>query len=136
MRAPLGPWQSQLVVSGGKAASEFYDFLAGVEQALKPQAPGIQTASYTLVEQDADRPVETSVGSANNLTVPPSSAVAFDIGTRIKVTQAGAGQTTIVPGSGVTVRSRIGLKLAGQWAVGYLDKRGNDEWVASGDLTT
>jgi hypothetical protein len=41
----------------------------------------------------------------------------------------------LTPGAGVTIRSRIGLNLAGQYAVAYLYKRGTNEWVASGDLT-
>jgi len=76
------------------------------------------------------------VASANNLTIPPNSSVAFATETVINVVQMGAGQTTLLAGSGVTIRSRNGLKLAGQYAVASLYKRGTDEWVAGGDLTT
>lgn len=95
-----------------------------------------QTASYTLVLGDANKLVEMNVASANNLTIPPNSSVAFATETIINVTQLGAGQTTLNPGAGVTIRSRNGLKLAGQYAVATLYKRGTDEWVAGGDLTT
>jgi hypothetical protein len=46
-----------------------------------------QTASYTLVLSDADKLVEMSVASANNLTVPLNSSVAFSTGTQILLAQ-------------------------------------------------
>ena len=55
-----------------------------------------QTASYTLVLGDAAKAIEMNVASANNLTVPPDSSVAFPVGTVLEVLQYGAGQTTIV----------------------------------------
>ena len=95
-----------------------------------------QTASYTLVLADAVKIVEMNSASANNLTVPPNSSVAFSIGTQIMVAQYGAGQTTFVQGSGVTIRSEGGkLKLTGQYAAGTLLKIGTDEWYLFGNLT-
>jgi hypothetical protein len=78
--------------------------------------------------------VEMNVASANTLTVPPNSSVAFAVGTVIPVRQYGAGQTTVTPGAGVTIRNRgAALKLAGQYAEGSLHKRATDEWVLTGD---
>ena len=95
-----------------------------------------QTASYTLVLADASKIVETNVGSANNLTVPLNSSVAFPIGTEIAVLQYGSGQTTIVATSGVTLRSKSNaLKISGQFAGCTLVKVGTDEWYVVGDLT-
>ena len=91
--------------------------------------------SYTLVLTDASKAVEMSNASANTLTVPPNSAVPFPIGTVIEVDQMGAGQTTIAPGAGVTLRNANGLKLAKQYATCSLRKRGTDEWVVAGDLS-
>lgn len=96
-----------------------------------------QTASYTLALSDIGKAVEMNVGSANNLTVPTNAAVAFAIGSRIDITQLGAGQTTVVAAGGVTIRQREGkLKLAGQYAGASLYKRATDEWLLFGDLTT
>jgi hypothetical protein len=93
-----------------------------------------QTASYTLVLSDADKLVEMNVGSANNLTVPLNSSVAFSTGTQILLAQYGAGQTTIVATSGVTVRSNGGkLKLNVQYSGATLIKIGTDEWYLFGD---
>jgi hypothetical protein len=94
-----------------------------------------QTASYTLVLSDADKLVEMNVGSANNLTIPLNSSVAFSTGTQILLAQYGAGQTTIVPTSGVTVRSNGGkLKLNVQYSGATLIKIGTDEWYLFGDI--
>lgn len=98
-------------------------------------AANTQTASYTLVLGDAAKAVEMSVASANTLTVPPNSSVAFPIGSIIEVLQYGAGQTTVVAGAGVTIRSPGGkLKLAVQYASCSLRKRATDEWVLEGDV--
>jgi hypothetical protein len=94
-----------------------------------------QTASYTLVLADADKLVEMNVGSANNLTIPLNSSVAFATGTQILLAQYGAGQTTIVPTSGVTVRSNgAKLKLNVQYSGATLIKIGTDEWYLFGDI--
>lgn len=94
-----------------------------------------QTASYTLVLSDADKLVEMNVGSANNLTIPLNSSVAFATGTQILLAQYGAGQTTIVATSGVTVRSNgAKLKLNVQYSGATLIKIGSDEWYCFGDL--
>jgi hypothetical protein len=94
-----------------------------------------QTASYTLVLSDADKLVEMNVATANDLTIPLNSSVAFATGTQILLAQYGAGQTTIVPTSGVTVRSNGGkLKLNVQYSGATLIKIGTDEWYLFGDI--
>jgi hypothetical protein len=75
------------------------------------------------------------VGSANNLTVPLNSSVAFATGTQIVILQTGAGQTTINPTGGVTINGTPGLKLRAQWSACTLIKRGTDTWTAVGDLS-
>ena len=97
-------------------------------------AANVQAASYTLVLDDAGKAVEMDVAGANDLTVPPNSSVAFPVGTVIEVAQVGAGQTTIVAGSGVTVRTPETLILSGQWSTVSLRKRGTDEWLLAGDV--
>jgi hypothetical protein len=94
-----------------------------------------QTASYTLVLGDSAKQVEMNVASANTLTVPPNSSVAFPVGTTILVVQIGAGQTTLTAGSGVTINSTPGLKLRTQWSTSTLVKRATDTWLAFGDLS-
>jgi len=94
-----------------------------------------QTASYTLVLSDADKLVEMNVGSANNLTIPLNSSVAFSTGTQILLAQYGAGQTTIVATSGVTIRSNgAKLKLNAQYSGATLIKIAENEWYLFGDI--
>jgi hypothetical protein len=91
-----------------------------------------QTASYTLVLSDADKLVEMNVGSANNLTVPAS---VFSAGTQILLAQYGAGQTTIVAGAGVTIRSNGGkLKLNVQYSGATLIFLSGTEAYLFGDI--
>lgn len=94
-----------------------------------------KTANYTLVLGDATKAIEMNVASANTLTIPANSSVAFPVGTQIIVIQTGAGATTLTPAGGVTVNSKDGnLELGGQWAGVTLIKRASDTWVAVGDL--
>lgn len=120
-------------VSGADAAPTF--------RVLDPaDMPAIQynrqTASYTLALSDYNKVVEMNVATANNLTVPLNSSVAFPIGTQILVAQYGAGQTTIVATGGVTLRSDTSkLKISAQYCGAALLKVGTDEWYVFGALT-
>ncbi len=94
-----------------------------------------QTASYTLVLTDQSKIIEMNVATANNLTVPLNSSVAFPIGTEIQVLQYGAGQTTIVATGGVTLRSNTSwLKIGAQYTGVTLVKVGTDEWYVIGNV--
>ena len=105
---------------------------------FRPAVLNSQTgAGYTLVITDMGKVVERDNGSANTLTIPPNADVAFPIGAIIEVVQMGAGQTTLTPGSGVTLRSRgAAYKIPGQYGVAGIRKRATNEWVAFGDLST
>lgn len=95
-----------------------------------------KTGSHTLALVDANKTIEMNVGTANDLTVPPNSSVAFPSGTVINFGQYGAGQTTIVAGSGVTIRNATGLKCRARYSLGTLYKTDTDEWWLGGDMTT
>lgn len=104
---------------------------AGASMAINAQTG----TAYTLAVGDAGLCVEMNNAAANQLTVPPNSTVAFGIGTTILVRQMGAGQTTIIAGSGVTIRNPHGtLKLSKQYASVALHKRATDEWCIEGIL--
>jgi len=95
----------------------------------------VQTGTeYTLVLSDAFKMVTMDNADANTLTVPPNSAVAFPANTRIDIGQDGAGQTTIVAGAGVTIRTPETLKLRKQWSKASLIRRDADVWDLVGDL--
>lgn len=93
--------------------------------------------TYTLVIGDAGKLVTTSNASAITLTVPPNSSVAFPTGTVINICSIGAGQTTIAPGSGVTIGSADSkTKLRVQYSSASLIKTGTDTWILVGDLSS
>jgi len=99
-----------------------------------------QTASYSLVLTDAAAPlyqgiVTMNVGTANNLTVPQNSSQAFPIGTQIQVIQLGAGQTTIVAGTGATVNNASSMTVRAQYGTVLLTKIATNTWILSGDVT-
>lgn len=93
-----------------------------------------QTDDYTLALSDNFNAVETNKATANTITVPPSSSVAFPIGSQVNVLQYGAGQTTIAAGAGVTLRYSVGLKIVAQYDGCTLTKVGTDEWYLNGAL--
>jgi hypothetical protein len=95
-----------------------------------------KTASYTLLLTDANKVIPVSNASANTVTVPPNSSVAFPIGSMISFIQTGSGQTDIAAGAGVTINSEGGkLKIKAQYAFAGVLKIDTDTWVAFGNLT-
>lgn len=121
-------------LSGGGtsgAVTVSFDYSVG-NQAVQ----NVQTDSYTLVLSDAGKMIIMNKATGNNLTIPPNADVAFPINTRIDLIQYGAGQTTIVAGSGVTVRSTDSkLKLNKQYSGASLWKYATNEWIIVGDLS-
>jgi hypothetical protein len=119
-------------------------YLNGVTSAIQTQidtktnkliVTNRQSSSYTLVLSDADKLVEMNVATANNLTVPLNSAVAFSIGTQILLAQYGVGPTTISPSGGVAIRSNgAKLKLNAQYSGATLVKIAENEWYLFGDI--
>jgi hypothetical protein len=72
--------------------------------------------------------------SANTVTVRTDATATCPVGTKVQVVQAGSGNTTITPSGGVTINRRVGLRLAGQHAVAFIEKVGTNAWIAYGDL--
>jgi hypothetical protein len=93
-----------------------------------------KTGAYPLVLGDQNTLIQ--MNGAFAFTVPLNSTQAFPIGTQITILQTGAGQTTILPTTGVIVNATPGLKLRAQWSSATLIKRATNTWVAIGDLTT
>jgi hypothetical protein len=92
--------------------------------------------TYTTVLSDDGKLITCNNGSAITLTIPPNGTVAYGIGTQINIMQLGAGQVTIAPGAGVTIRSAGSkLKTTAQYAVATCVKIASDTWVAVGNLT-
>ena len=126
-------------ISGDLVPSAQFDDMADAINKLELVqfgAVNVQSGTtYTLVAADWLKVVEFSNGSAITVTVPLNSSVAFLVGTVIELFAAGAGQVTVAPAGGVTIRTSTGLKLFGQYSSAVLRKRATDEWVLSGDVT-
>jgi len=89
-----------------------------------------QSGNYTLQLIDASNIVRTTGGVAQSITVPNSTTVAFTPQDRVEVEWYGAGQPTIVPASGVTVRVAGGsLALTQQYSRVTLEYVGSKEWL-------
>lgn len=94
-----------------------------------------RNVSGTLTLAEEGCLVEMNSASANSLYVPNNTNVAFTVDTVILVVQLGAGQTTIIPEAGVTIRSSgAKTKTYGQYSVLTLIKRGTNDWYLLGDL--
>ena len=114
--------------SGGGVAT--VTVFGGNSQAYAPTLTDATTARV-LALSDAGSYIRMTNGSANTVTVPPESSVAWAADTEISVRQAGAGTTTIVAGAGVTVNASS-LVSAGQHATLTLKKVGVDTWDLMG----
>lgn len=62
-----------------------------------------QTASYTGVLLDAGKTVMMNVATSNTFTIPASSSIAYELGTVLRISNKGAGTTTVQPNGGVTL---------------------------------
>lgn len=95
-----------------------------------------KASSYTLVLTDSNSMIRSTGSSNINITIPTNASVGYPIGTQVDIYRSGTGTVTIVPAGGVTIRSRSGLLLAGQYAVASVTKVDTNEWLAVGALST
>ena len=95
------------------------------------------TGSYTLVLGDAGKVVVMNSSSANTVTVPLNSSVAFPTGSVVNVVQTGSGQTSITGSVGVTIQSEGSkYKVKAQYGLAGVVKTDTDTWVAFGNLVS
>lgn len=118
----------QLVVNAGETAVEFVarGFL---------NYKSVSGTTYTLLATDPGYLIATSNGSAVTVTVPPNADASIAVGGALVLAQYGAGQVTVAPGSGVTLRSAGSLlKTRAQFSQVTLIKVATNEWLVGGDL--
>lgn len=110
--------------------------IVGTEVFTQAQGINAQTGTtYTLVAGDAGKMVTLSNVSAITLTVPQDSDATIAIGTYIDLYQLGAGQVTVVAGSGATLRvSGLTAKARAQYSRFAVQKVSANTWVVFGDL--
>jgi len=107
------------------------------KEGVPSRTPIIQkTDSYTLSSlTERDSLIEMGKATAQTVTVPLNSTVAYPVGTSVNILQTGAGQVTVAGAGGVTINGTPGLKLRAQWSSATLLKRATDTWVLFGDLS-
>lgn len=93
-----------------------------------------RTTGFTLALTDAGDLNPCNFASPGNVTVPPNSSVAFPVRSRVHLYATGAGQVSVVAGSGVTVRTAHSLNMRAQYSIATLLKIATDEWLLFGDL--
>ena len=95
--------------------------------------PVLVTGTRDLAAADGDRYLYTTTGSAVSLTVQANT---LPLDAEIDLFQAGAGQITLVAGSGVTIVSKGGnLKLSAQGSAATLKHITANVWHLVGDLS-
>ena len=119
------------VTTGGGNTYTFPDYsttLLGTRGAVNAQTG----TTYTLVIGDEYLDgVRMTNASANTLTIPPNSAAAFPVGTKVFITQGGAGSTTIAAGAGVTINAPddVTLAIGKQYSSRVCQKTGTNTWL-------
>lgn len=132
------------VPGGGVAATNVQAAIAELAAEALDYVPKltpftIQNATaYTFALTDIGATVLHNNALAITATVPPNSAVAFPLGSRIDNAQLGAGQVTFAQGAGVNIRvpTALGLKIKGQYGEASLTKIATDEWLLAGYVSS
>jgi hypothetical protein len=151
--APFEIWLSQGIAykfivadSLGNQIGPTYDNLTGIGDgtilAGTSAIPVNAQTGTTYTAQLTDAPLSACCqgtitmnnGSANTLTIPPHSSVAWVVGTLLQVIQIGAGQTTIAAGIGVTINDASTLKCRVQYSVIFVTNIATDSWIVAGDM--
>jgi hypothetical protein len=103
---------------------------------LEPAVVSDGAADRTLALTDVGKTVLRTRATAQTVTLPQDSAVAFPIGSTIAIIATGAGALTMQAGAGATMQKR-----AGPGAVATKDGRvvctkvAANTWNVAGDLT-
>jgi len=96
------------------------------------------TASYTLQASDVCAQgqgyIGMNVATTNTLTIPAHATVAFPVGYALAIAQLGAGQTTIVAATDVTVLYADSLQLRRQYSQCSAVQIAQDVWALAGDF--
>jgi hypothetical protein len=122
--------------STGPIPTVAFDYRAGSAVTLNAQ-----TATYTVVLEDADQKLVTmDVATDNDFLIPTNANVAFPVGTVINVIQIGAGKTTIEAVTpGTTTISSTGAtatapELRVEFSAASCIKVATDTWYVVGDI--
>ena len=91
-------------------------------------------ASHVCTLTDAGKVIRMTSGSANTVTIPSDTTVAYPLYTILGARQVGAGTTTIVAAGGVTINRPDSLQLREQHSECGLRKIAINTWDLAGDM--
>jgi hypothetical protein len=123
------------------------NYVDGVTSSIQTQLNAKENSKYAFVTEsgtsrtlvastDVTNTINFTSSSAITLTVPNDSAdgANWAVGTFVDIFQYGAGQITVTPASGVTIRSTDSqLKSRVRYSTMTLIKLANNEWLLVGD---
>ena len=96
-----------------------------------------KTINYSLVVGDKNKIIEMNLASANTVTINATDLNSLAIGSKIKIVQYGAGQTSFVTAGGAVILSATGAtKIAARYGGAEIIKRSATEFYLIGDITT
>jgi hypothetical protein len=93
-----------------------------------------QAGSYTLVASDVGKIVIMTSTTPVNLTVPVG--LGLGEGNRIDILQYGTGKVTVVPSSGVSVNTSLGLNFRARYSSATLLCITTNAYILIGDITS
>jgi hypothetical protein len=102
----------------------------------KATVPVLKTETEYTINNQTDRynRVEFTSSSSITVTIPLNLNDPWPIGSSCEIMQAGTGKITVVGQSGVTLNAPDSqFKTRVQWSTLILEKRGENEWLVSGD---
>lgn len=121
----------------GRVAIQTFQLIARNFAKLEPAVQDSGAADYIPALTDRGRVVTRSRATAQTVTLPQNSAVAFEIGAKIEFIQSGAGALTFQAGAGATVNRAAFYTLVanGQYSRVTAIKVAANTWNLSGGLT-
>lgn len=102
----------------------------------KATIPSIKSDTAYTINNQTDRynRLEFDASTAITVTIPANINDPWPIGSSCEIMQAGTGKITVVGQSGVTLNAPDNqFKTRVQWSTLILEKRGENNWLVSGD---
>lgn len=106
----------------------------GTKADKKSNKTEIGTTAYTLTMADMYTRIEFTQSTPITITIPNDSTENMPIGTNVELLQAGTGKLTVTNADGVSIYGPDNqFKSRVQWSSIFVEKRGNNSWLISGD---
>jgi hypothetical protein len=122
-------------MASGSGASAYTVWLGnGTWGAIPPPIPTTQTGNYTLQLADANGFIVMNCAAACAVTVPPNSAVAYQLGTELTIYQSNTGSASFALGAGVTINTPSTLTLLKQFSTASIKEISANVWVLAGAI--